>query len=74
MRSTTGPALGVVLQSHHEQMPSRRLDRDEMEAVIDPILSLKTEKTALAGVDYGDRGGRCCGRCGWQETMTSTWP
>ena len=52
MQSTTGPALGVVLQSHHEQMPSRRLDRDEMEAVID--FSLKTEKTALAGANYGD--------------------
>lgn len=41
MSSTTGPALSVFLQSHHQRMPSLRLDRDEMEAVIDYILSLK---------------------------------
>lgn len=41
MPSTTGPALYVFLQSHHKRMPSLRLDRDEMDAVIDYILSLK---------------------------------
>lgn len=41
MPSTTGTALNVFLQSHHERMPSIRLDRDEAEAVIDYILSLK---------------------------------
>ena len=41
MPSTTGPALAVFLQSHHRQMPSIRLDRDEMNAVIEYILSLK---------------------------------
>jgi hypothetical protein len=41
MPSTTGPALAVFLQSHHERMPSLRPDRDEMDAVIDYILSLK---------------------------------
>jgi mono/diheme cytochrome c family protein len=41
MPSTTGPALNVFLQSHHQRMPSLRLDRDEMDAVIDYILSLK---------------------------------
>ncbi len=42
MPPTTGPALNVFLQSHHERMPSLRLDRDEMDAVIDYILSLRT--------------------------------
>ncbi|MFD1356246.1 c-type cytochrome [Methylorubrum suomiense] len=41
MPSTTGPALAVFLQSHHDRMPSLRLDRDELDAVIDYILSLK---------------------------------
>lgn len=41
MPSTTGLALTVFLQSHHQRMPSLRLDRDEMDAVIDDILSLK---------------------------------
>lgn len=41
MPSTTGLSLNVFLQSHHRQMPSLRLDRDEMNAVIDYILSLK---------------------------------
>ncbi|KAA0113174.1 cytochrome C552 [Methylobacterium sp. P1-11] len=41
MPSTTGPALNVFLQNHHQRMPSLRLDRDEMDAVIDYILSLK---------------------------------
>jgi len=41
LSSTTGPALNVFLQSHHQSMPSLRLDRDEMDAVIDYILSLK---------------------------------
>ncbi|AIQ92374.1 MULTISPECIES: cytochrome c552 [Methylobacterium] len=41
MPSTTGLALNVFLQSHHQRMPSLRLDRDEMDAVIDYILSLK---------------------------------
>jgi mono/diheme cytochrome c family protein len=41
MPSTTGPSLNVFLQSHHQTMPSLRLDRDEMDAVIDYILSLK---------------------------------
>lgn len=41
MPSTTGPALNVFLQSHHRRMPSLRLDRDELDAVIDYILSLK---------------------------------
>ncbi|MGT2487167.1 hypothetical protein ACU4GA_16875 [Methylobacterium oryzae CBMB20] len=27
MLSTTGPALNVFLQSHHDRMPSLRLDR-----------------------------------------------
>ncbi|MGA4555529.1 c-type cytochrome [Methylorubrum aminovorans] len=52
--STTGPALAVFLQSHHEQMPSLRLDRDEMEAVIDYILSLKTERRAPGGANQED--------------------
>ncbi len=43
--STTGPALNVFLQSHHERMPSLRLDRDEMDAVIDYILGLRTTET-----------------------------
>jgi mono/diheme cytochrome c family protein len=41
MPSTTGMALNIFLQSHHQRMPSVRLDRDEMDAVIDYILSLK---------------------------------
>lgn len=44
MPSTTGPALSVFLQSHHQRMPSLRLDRDEMDAVIDYILSLRAGK------------------------------
>ncbi|CAO4139026.1 hypothetical protein [Methylorubrum aminovorans] len=32
----------LILQSHHERMPSLRLDRDEMDAAIDYILSLKS--------------------------------
>ena len=44
MPSTTGLALNVVLQSHHQRMPSLRLDRDEMDAVIDYILSLKASE------------------------------
>jgi mono/diheme cytochrome c family protein len=47
MPSTTGPALAVFLQSHHKRMPSLRLDRDEMSAVIDYILSLKGAGTPL---------------------------
>lgn len=46
MPSTTGPALYVFLQSHHDRMPSLRLDRDEAVAVIDYILSLKAEEAA----------------------------
>ncbi|AWN42802.1 c-type cytochrome [Methylobacterium durans] len=41
MPSTTGMSLNVFLQSHHQRMPSLRLDRDEMDAVIAYILSLK---------------------------------
>ncbi|GJD41621.1 c-type cytochrome [Methylobacterium bullatum] len=41
MPSTTGMALNVFLRSQHPSMPSVRLDRDEMDAVIDYILSLK---------------------------------
>lgn len=44
MPSTTGLSLNVFLQSHHQQMPSLRLDRDEMNAVIDYILSLKVSR------------------------------
>ncbi|SDA28943.1 Cytochrome c, mono-and diheme variants [Methylobacterium sp. UNC378MF] len=47
MPSTTGPALAVFLQSHHARMPSLRLDRDEMDAVIDYILSLKRAGAGL---------------------------
>jgi mono/diheme cytochrome c family protein len=46
MPSTTGPALSVFLQNHHRRMPSLRLDRDEMDAVIDYILSLRAEKAS----------------------------
>ena len=46
MPSTTGLALNVFLQSHHQWMPSVRLDRDEMDAVIDYILSLKAAEPA----------------------------
>lgn len=46
MPSTTGVALNVFLQSHHQRMPSLRLDRDEMDAVIDYILSLKATEAA----------------------------
>lgn len=46
MPSTAGPALAVILQSHHERMPSLRLDRDEMNAVIDYILSFKGARAA----------------------------
>ncbi|WP_457104642.1 c-type cytochrome [Methylobacterium sp. P5_C11] len=42
MTSTTALSLDVFLQSHHQRMPSLRLDRHEMDAVIDYILSLKT--------------------------------
>jgi len=45
MPSTTGLALNLFLQSHRQWMPSIRLDRDEMDAVIDYILSLKPEGT-----------------------------
>ena len=41
MPSTTGMALNVYLQSQHPRMPSLSLDRDEIDAVIDYILSLK---------------------------------
>ncbi|MBP1179887.1 mono/diheme cytochrome c family protein [Methylobacterium sp. PvR107] len=47
MPSTTGPALAVFLQSHHKRMPSLRLEREEMTAVIDYILSLKGAGTPL---------------------------
>ncbi|MHB2210856.1 c-type cytochrome [Methylobacterium sp. CM6257] len=46
MPATTGLALNVFLQSHHQRMPSLRLDRDELDAVIDYILSLKSEAAA----------------------------
>lgn len=46
MPSTTGVALNVFLQSHHQWMPSVRLDRDEMDAVIDDILSLPETEAA----------------------------
>lgn len=46
MPSTTGASLNVFLQSHHERMPSLRLDRNEMDAVIDYILSLKGTRAA----------------------------
>lgn len=46
MPSTTGMALNVFLRSHHQRMPSVRLDRDEMDAVIDYILSLKSVRPA----------------------------
>ncbi|MGU3340770.1 hypothetical protein ACLBXJ_22370 [Methylobacterium mesophilicum] len=55
MPSTTGPALYVFLQSHHDRMPSLRLDREETIAVIDYILSLKAEKAATpSGVTSED--------------------
>lgn len=46
MPSTTGLALTVFLQSHHQRMPSLRLERDERDAVIDYILSLKAGQRA----------------------------
>lgn len=46
MPSTTGMALNVFLQSHHQRMPSVRLDRDEMDAIIDYILSLNPARRA----------------------------
>lgn len=46
MPSTTGVALNVFLQSHHQWMPSVQLDRDELDAVIDYVLSLKTAEPA----------------------------
>jgi mono/diheme cytochrome c family protein len=46
MPSTTGVALNVFLQSHHQWMPSVRLDRDELDAVIDYVLSLQTAEPA----------------------------
>ncbi len=46
MPSTTGLALSVFLQSHHLRMPSLRLERDERDAVIDYILSLKAAPRA----------------------------
>ena len=46
MPSTTGMALNVFLRSQHPSMPSVRLDRDEMDAVIDYILSLKAAEPA----------------------------
>ncbi|MGH1571147.1 c-type cytochrome [Methylobacterium sp. P31] len=39
--STTGLSLSVFLRSHHQRMPSFRLERDEMDAIIDYILSLR---------------------------------
>ena len=48
MLSTTGLALNVFLQSHHQWMPSVRLDRDEMNAVINYILSLQTAEPAIS--------------------------
>lgn len=39
--STTGLSLSVFLRSHHQRMPSLRQERDEMDAIIDYILSLK---------------------------------
>lgn len=47
MPSTTGMALNVFLQSHHQHMPSVRLDRDEMDAVIDYILSLRAAEPVV---------------------------
>lgn len=41
MPSTTGVALAVFLQSHHQRMPSLHLDRDARDAVVDYILSLR---------------------------------
>ncbi|MDP4003355.1 cytochrome c [Methylobacterium sp. NEAU K] len=46
MPSTTGMALNVFLQSHHQRMPSLQLDREEMDAVIDYILSLEDPEAA----------------------------
>ncbi|KQP77544.1 cytochrome C552 [Methylobacterium sp. Leaf117] len=46
MPSTTGMSLNILLQSHHRTMPSVRLDRDEMDAIIDYILSLKAAEPA----------------------------
>jgi mono/diheme cytochrome c family protein len=46
MPSTTGMSLNILLQSHHRTMPSLRLDRDEVDAVIDYILSLKAAEPA----------------------------
>ncbi|MDR7036016.1 mono/diheme cytochrome c family protein [Methylobacterium sp. BE186] len=46
MPSTTGSALNVFLQNHHQRMPSLRLDREEMDAVTDYILSLKAAQAA----------------------------
>ena len=52
---TTGPALSVFHQSHHQRMPSLRLDRDKMDAVIDYILSLRGEEAATpSGVTSED--------------------
>lgn len=39
--STTGLSLSVFLRSHHQRMPSLRLERDEIDAIIDYILSLR---------------------------------
>lgn len=47
--STTSLSLNVFLQSHHQRMPSLRLDRDEMDAVIDYILSLKADQAGRVG-------------------------
>ncbi len=46
MPSTTGLALSVFLQNHHQRMPSLRLERDERDAIIDYILSLKAGQPA----------------------------
>ncbi|ACA16080.1 hypothetical protein M446_1579 [Methylobacterium sp. 4-46] len=40
--STTGVALSVFLQQHHPGMPSFQLSREERDALIDYILSLRS--------------------------------
>ncbi|MCF4129499.1 c-type cytochrome [Methylobacterium sp. SyP6R] len=46
MPSTTGVALSVFLQSHHQRMPSLQLERAERDAIIDYILSLQAGQRA----------------------------
>ncbi|MBX9930556.1 MAG: hypothetical protein K2Y56_03305 [Methylobacterium sp.] len=46
MPPTAGWALNVFLRSHYQGTPSIRLDRDEMDAVIDDILTLKSDRKA----------------------------